>query len=92
MLILRDASEDEMVLAFLREELNSGRFREPILKALNEVGVSEDLILEGHCRATSYALFPEAFEGSKTYVGFCSAEALSRKAPKLIVRAGEKKK
>ena len=209
MRILRDASEVEMVLAFLREELNSRRFREPILKALKDAGASEELILEGditserqnilrnqvlgffrgypdreifehyppdvawkyavfeatdldklryvdysywnelskgtsspvqaaetirkgeeiysisnqyflegkemleqgmtfpplivltcgnemylilegHCRATAYALLPEAFEGTETYVGFCSAEALLRKAPKLTVRVDEK--
>lgn len=209
MRILRNSSEEEMVLAFLRGELNSGRFCESILKALKTAGVSEELILngditderqnvlrnrvlgffrgypdreifenypsdvvwkyaafeaadlnklryvdysywnelskgtsapvraaetvrkgeeiygisnqyfldgmkkleqgmtfpplivltcgnetylilEGHCRATSYALFPEAFEGTETYVGFCSAEALFRKAPKLIVCDDEK--
>ena len=203
MRILRDSSEEEMVLAFLREELDSKRFRESILKTLKDIGASEELILEGdianegqnvlrnqvlglfrgypdreifehypssvvwkyavfeatdldklryvdysywnelskgtsspvqaaetickgeeiynisnqyflegkemlekgmtfpplivltcedemylilegHCRATAYALLPEAFEGTETYVGFCSAEALHRKAPKLI--------
>lgn len=203
MRILRDASEEEMVLAFLREELDSRRFREPILQALKDAGASEELILEGditserqnvlrgrvlglfrgypdreifehyppnvawkygafeaadlnklryvdysywnelskgtscpvqaaetlrkgeeiygisnqyflegkkmleqgmtfpplivltcgnqkylilegHCRATAYALLPQAFEGAETYVGFCSAEALLRKAPKLM--------
>lgn len=210
MRILRDSSEEEMVLAFLRGELDSERFREPILKALEAAGVSEEiilkgditdkrqnilrnrvlglfrgypdreifehypsgvawkyavfeaidlnklryvdysywnelskgtseplraaetvrkgeeiygisnqyflegkkmlergmtfppmivltcgnemyLILEGHCRATSYALLPEAFEEAETYVGFCLAEALFQKAPKLTVRADEKK-
>lgn len=209
MRILRDASEEEMVLAFLREELNSKRFREPILKILQDVGASEELllngdlthegqnvlrkrvlglfrgypdceifenyppnivwkyasfeaadlnklryvdysywnelskgtsepvraaetvrkgeeiygisnqyfldgkkmleqgmtfpplivltcgsemylILEGHCRATAYALLPEAFEKSEAYIGFCSAEALFRKAPKLISAADVK--
>lgn len=202
MRILRDASEAEMILAFLREELESRRFREPILKALRDVGASEALIregdmtdegqnslrrrvlglfrgypdrelfehypsdvlwkyaafeaddlgklryvdysywnelskgtsnpvqaaetiregkeiyglsnqyflegkelleqgmtfpplivltcgneryliLEGHCRATAYALRPEAFEGAEAYVGYCSAEALRQKAPRL---------
>lgn len=211
MRILRDASEEEMVLAFLKEELDSGRFREPILKALKDVGVSEELIrkgnladerenvlrgrvlgffrgypdreifehyppgvvwkyavfetadldklryvdysywnelskgtsspvraaetvrkgeeiygisnqyflegkkmleqgitfpplivltcgseryliLEGHCRATAYALQPETFEGAEAYVGFCSAEALFRKAPKLSARADGKER
>lgn len=201
--ILRDASEEEMVLAFLREELDSRRFREQILKVLKDVGASEKLILEGditnerqnvlrnqvlgffrgypdreifehyplgvawkyavfeaadldklryvdysywnelskgtsspvqaaetickgeeiydisnqyflegkemleqgmtfpplivltcgnemflilegHCRATAYALLPEAFEGTEAYVGFCPTEALLRKAPKMI--------
>ncbi len=49
------------------------------------------LILKGHCRATSYALLPEAFEGTEAYVGLCSAEALFRKAPHLMVRADENK-
>ena len=31
MRILREASEQEMVLAFLKEELDSKRFRKPIL-------------------------------------------------------------
>lgn len=211
MRILRDASEEEMVLAFLKEELDSKRFREPILKALKDVGGSEELIrkgnitgerenvlrgqvlgffrgypdreifehyppdvawkyaafaaadldklryvdysywnelskgtsspvraaetvrkgeeiygisnqyflegkkmleqgmtfpplivltcgndryliLEGHCRVTAYALLPETFEGTEAYVGFCSAEALFRKAPKLNVRADEKER
>lgn len=211
MRILRDTSEDEMILTFLKEELDSRRFCEPILKALNDVGASEELIrdgdikserqnalrsqvlglfrgypdreifenyprnivwkyaafevddlsklryvdydywnglskgtsspvkaaetiskgeeiygisnqyyldgktlleqgksfpplivltcgndvyllLEGHCRATAYALLPETFGGTEAYVGFCSAEALFRKAPKLIVRTNEKKK
>lgn len=47
MRILRDASEEEMVLAFLREELDSRRFRGPILQALKDAGASEELILEG---------------------------------------------
>lgn len=47
MRILRDASEAEMVLAFLREELDSKRFRNPILNALKNVGASENLILAG---------------------------------------------
>ena len=208
MRILRDASEEEMVLAFLREELDSKRFRESILKALKDAGASEELILEGditsetqnilrcrvlglfrgypdreifenypsdvtwkyavfeaddlcklryvdydywnelsretsspvnaaetirngeeiygisnqyylegkelleqgmtfppmilltcgnerylilegHCRATAYALLPEAFGGTEAYVGFCSAEALLRKSPKLIGQADE---
>ena len=203
--ILRDASEEEMVLAFLREELDSRRFREQILKVLKDAKVSEKLILEGdianegqnvlrkqvlgifrgypdreifehypsgvawkygvfeaadlnrlryvdysywnelskgtsspvqaaeticrgeeiynisnqyflegkemleqgmtfpplivltcgnemylilegHCRATAYALLPKAFEGTEAYIGFCSAEALFRKSPKLIAR------
>ncbi len=211
MRILRDASEEEMVLAFLKEELDSGRFREPILKALKDVGGSEELIrkgnladegenvlrgrvlgffrgypdreifehyppdvvwkyaafetadldklryvdysywnelskgtsspvraaetvckgeeiygisnqyflegkkmleqgitfpplivltcgneryliLEGHCRATAYALQPETFEETEAYVGFCSAEALFRKAPKLSARADGKER
>lgn len=203
MRILRDASEEEMVLTFLKEELDSRRFCEPILKALSDIEVSEELIregdikserqnvlrsqvlgsfrgypdrkifenyprdiiwkyaafeatdlskiryvdydywndlskgtscpvqaaetiskgeeiygvsnqyylegkalleqgksfpplivltcgndvyllIEGHCRATAYALLPEAFDGTEAYVGFCSAEALFQKAPKLI--------
>lgn len=211
MRILRDASEEEMVLTFLREELDSRRFREEILKTLTDAGAPEELILEGditserqnilrnrvlglfrgypnrdifenyprdivwkyaifeavdldrlryvdysywnelskgtsspvraaesirkgeeiyglsnqyfldgkemleqggtfpplivltcgnekylilegHCRATAYALVPKAFEGTEAYVGFCSAEALLRKAPKLIVRADEEEK
>lgn len=202
MRILRDASEEEMVLTFLKEELDSRRFREPILEALTEAGASEELILEGdisserqnvlrrqvlgffrgypdreifenyprdivwkyaafeaadisklryvdydywndlskgtsspiqaaetirkgekiygisnqyylagkelleqgksfsplivltcgndvylllegHCRATAYALLPEAFEGTEAYVGFCSVDALLRKAPNI---------
>ena len=47
MRILREALEEEMVLTFLKEELDSRRFREPILKALKNVGASEELILEG---------------------------------------------
>lgn len=209
MRILRDASEEEMVLAFLKEELASKRFRELILRVLKDIGVSEELILEGdttderqnrlrsqvlglfrgypdreifenypqdaawkyavfeapdldklryvdysywnelsketsspvqaaetvrkgeeiygisnqyylegkkmleqgmtfpplivltcgnetylilegHCRATAYALLPETFEGTDAYVGFCSAEALFQKAPKLFVHADEK--
>lgn len=209
MRILRDASEEEMVLAFLKEELDSRRFREPILEALKDSGASEELIwegditserqnilrsrvlgffrgypdreifenypqdiawkyaafeatdlsklryvdydywndlskgtsspiqaaetiskgeeiygisnqyylegkelleqgksfpplivltcgndvyllLEGHCRATAYALLPEAFEGTEAYVGFCSANTLLQKAPKLIAQADEK--
>ena len=200
--ILRDASEEEMVLTFLKEELDSRRFREPILEALMDAGASEELILEGdisserqnvlrrqvlgffrgypdreifenyprdivwkyaafeatdisklryvdydywndlskgtsspiqaaetirkgekiygisnqyylegkkllehgksfsplivltcgndvylllegHCRATAYALLPEAFEGTEAYVGFCSVDALLRKAPNI---------
>ena len=208
MRILRDSSEEEMVLAFLREELDSRRFRESILKTLKDIGASEELILEGdianegqnvlrnqvlglfrgypdreifehypsgvawkyavfeaadlhklryvdysywnelskgtscpvqaaetickgeeiynisnqyflegkemlergmtfpplivltcgnemylilegHCRATAYALLPKAFEGTEAYIGFCSAETLFRKAPKLISTCNE---
>lgn len=48
MRILRDASEEEMVLAFLKEELDSRRYHEPIIKALKDAGTSEKLIREGN--------------------------------------------
>ena len=47
MKILRDSSEEEMVLAFLQGEIRSHRFREDILKALREQGTDEALITEG---------------------------------------------
>ena len=42
------------------------------------------LILEGHCRATAYALLPEMFDGTEAYIGFCSAKALRRKSSRLF--------
>ena len=57
-----------------------GRFPPLILLTC---GDGKYLLLEGHCRATAYALVPEAFEGTEAYVGFCSPEAMSRKAPGL---------
>lgn len=53
-------------------------------------GNGKYLILEGHCRATAYALMPEAFAGAEAYVGFCSAESLRQKAPKLIEPVAER--
>lgn len=47
MIILRDSSEEEMVLEFLKGELCSHRFRESILKALQEQNVTEELVTQG---------------------------------------------
>ena len=65
-----------------KERLVQGRTFPPLI--VLTCGNEKYLILEGHCRATAYALLPEAFEGAEAYVGFCSAEALLQKAPKLI--------
>lgn len=47
MIIMRNATEAEMVLAFLKEEINSCRFRDDVLKALKECDASEKLIVHG---------------------------------------------
>ena len=49
MKILRDATEAEMVLAFLQGEIRSYRFRDDILRALAKCGAAEELITEGDC-------------------------------------------
>ena len=47
-------------------------------------GNEKHLILEGHCRAVSYALRPGKFDNTFGYVGFCTADEMKRKEPKMI--------
>ncbi len=37
-------------------------------------GDEKYIIIEGHCRATSYALRPDKFSGTHGYAGFCSSD------------------
>lgn len=39
------------------------------------------VLIEGHCRATCYALVPGSFAGTEGYVGFCTTEELHRYNP-----------
>ena len=57
MTILHNASEAEMVLTFLQEEMESCRFREEMFSALKECNVTEELIVHGDVmNATENAL------------------------------------
>ena len=47
MVILCNASEAEMVLAFLQAEIDSSRFRDEVINALKECNVTEKLIIHG---------------------------------------------
>jgi len=47
MKLLRDASEDEMILTFLKGELKSSRFGNDVKNALAELSADEKLITEG---------------------------------------------
>lgn len=48
MKLLRDSSEEEMILTFLQEELQSERFRKDIRAALMQLGYEESIITEGN--------------------------------------------
>lgn len=45
---IRDATEDEMILVFLQEELNSERFCNDILSALKQLNLKEEIIRSGN--------------------------------------------
>lgn len=47
MKIIRNSSEDEMILAFLSGEINSKRFGEELRRVIIELGNSPDIILSG---------------------------------------------
>ena len=57
-----------------RELLRQGKRFPPIIVLTD--GNGPYILIEGHCRATCYALVPESFAGSEGYVGFCTAEEL----------------
>ena len=44
---VRDSSESEMILAFLKGEITSQRFNEKLNNVLNELGYKKELILDG---------------------------------------------
>ena len=67
-----------------RDELARGKRFPPLI--VMTCGNGLYLLLEGHCRATAYALLPEAFAGTEAYVGFCSEEAMRRKEPGMFSR------
>ena len=44
---VRDSSESEMILTFLKGEIASQRFNEKLNNVLNELGYKKELILDG---------------------------------------------
>lgn len=44
---VRDSSESEMILTFLKGEITSQRFNEKLNNVLNELGYKKELILDG---------------------------------------------
>ena len=57
-----------------REALRQGKHFPPIIILTD--GNGPYVLIEGHCRATCYALVPECFAGSEGYAGFCTAKEL----------------
>ena len=47
MKIIRESSEDEMILEFLKGELSSKRFSQNLLNILNELNIDKDIIIKG---------------------------------------------
>ncbi len=47
MKIIRDSSEEEMILEFLKGELNSKRFNEDLKKVLENLNIDDNLIING---------------------------------------------
>ena len=47
MKIIRDSSESEMILEFLKGEINSNRFNNDLLNVLDKLKLSKDIILNG---------------------------------------------
>ena len=45
--IIRDANESEMVLEFLKGELNSDRFNKKLIKVLKQLNLDKDIIING---------------------------------------------
>ncbi len=62
-----------------RDALRRGKHFPPIIVLTD--GTEPYVLIEGHCRATCYALVPEFFAGSEGYVGFCSTEELHKFDP-----------
>ncbi len=50
MKILRKSSEDEMLLEYLKSEINSNRFSEKLQKTLTELNISQDIIINGNLK------------------------------------------
>ncbi len=48
MKLVRKTTEEEMILAFLKGELNSKRFNDDLKNALNELGLDANIILNGN--------------------------------------------
>lgn len=50
MKIIRESNEDEMILEFLKGELNSNRFNEQLNEVLKELNISKDIIENGNTK------------------------------------------
>lgn len=48
MKLVRNSNESEMILEFLKGELNSKRFNEDLNNAINELGLDSNIILNGN--------------------------------------------
>ena len=48
MILIRKTNEEEMILEFLKGELNSKRFNEDLNNAINELGLDSSIILNGN--------------------------------------------
>ena len=47
MKIIRTANESEMILDFLKGEINSNRFNSELIKVLRQLGLDKDIIING---------------------------------------------
>ena len=70
MKIIRKSSEDEMLLEYLKSEINSNRFSERLKKTLTELSISKDIILNGNLESEienkQRKLIMEKFRGYPT--------------------------
>ena len=48
MKIIRDSNENEMILDFLKGEINSNRFNKDLYKVLNELNINDNIIYNGN--------------------------------------------
>ena len=67
MKIIRNSSEDEMLLEYLKSEINSKRFGERLKKTLNELNISKDILLNGNLE-NKYENDKEIYRQNKRFI------------------------